>query len=88
MVDGVYAKMLINGVALEEGTSKLNVDVSISLDVNSFSIEMMLHDYNEKFMGGKNMRAESVVSIFEVEAIRVCKAFLDPYATSSLVCCN
>lgn len=58
-------------VAPAERTLKLNVDASIFSRTSSFSIGMVLRGWRGTFLWGKNMRVESVFSVFEAESFCV-----------------
>lgn len=55
-------------VALVPGSFKLNVDASIVEGSSSFSIGMVLRNHRGQFVGGKVMRFEKKVTVFEAEA--------------------
>lgn len=56
---------------LEIGVLKLNVDASVFLGVEMFSVGMVLRDYSGTFVASKNP-----ISMFEAEAVGVREALL------------
>lgn len=53
------------------GCLKQNFDTSIVQGSSSFAINMILRDHNNRYKGGKVMRFDKKVSVFEAEIIRI-----------------
>lgn len=58
-------------VAPEVGCLKVNVDASVMPDASFFAIGMVQRDHTGGFVGGKVMRFEKTVFVFEAETIGI-----------------